>query len=490
MYLNGQNVAVELVENGLAEAVRHRATEPRSHEYDAMCLAERRAQERGAGVHARLEAVQLRRVSDLTADLKQATALELLPHLKTPMAGVVDHVFSATRLKVFVPAQSSLIACVCAGVQAPHAGDKDARMAAVAAEGLRAVRRLALLRDVTITAIESADRGGNFIAALECAGQSLAAFLVARGLAWASPALAARRPVLAAQLAELEGRARAARLGLWAFYVPPSDNGAEDGAEEGDGEDGSKGKGKSNKKEYFDAVVTDFGEYPTFYLRRASDAKALDEMTVALKEAAAEADAEAFAHTAPRRHQLVLAQYSDGTWCRAAYEGAAPGGSGFLVRYVDFGTTEPCARRRVRPLPAEHAARPPMARRARLAFVRPPRADDACAADFGDALRELTDGRTLTATVERTDADGVLCVSLAADTVHVNAALVREGLATVAAPRTDESAAVAALREAQDKARAERRNLWRYGDIGDDEDDDENDSRNKGRAGASARRRR
>lgn len=484
---NSKNVALELLEAGLLEVVRHRATDPRSSDYDRMCLAEKRAQERGVGVHARLETVQLRRVSDLTQDMKQSTALELLPHLKTPMAGVVDHVFSATRVKVFVPAQSSLLAFVCAGVQAPHATDKDARMAALAEEGLRALRRRVHMRAVTVTAIDSADRGGNFVATLECGGESLAAFLVERGLAWVSPAAAARRPVLAAQLAELEARARAAKRGVWAFYEPaPADD---DEQQEQDG----KGKGKDKPaKEFFDAVVTDFGEYPSFYLRRAADTAALDAMADALAAAAAGEDAGAaqrdmYLHTVPKRGELVLAQYSDGSWCRAACLGAAPDGR-LRVRYVDYGTEEPCARARVRPLPAALAAPPPMARRARLAFVRPPRSDDACAADFGDYLRELTDGRTLTATVEYT-ADGVPCVSLAADTVHVNAAVVRQGLATVAVPRgaaAPSDAALAALREAQDKARAQRLNLWRYGDIADDDDDDENSADN----GRSRRRRR
>ena len=226
---NGKNVALELLEGGLLEAVRHRATDPRSSDYDRMCLAEKRAQERGVGVHAALDTVQLRRVSDLTQDTKQTTALELLPHLKTPLAGVVDHVFSATRVKVFVPAQSSLMAFVCAGVQAPHATDKDARMAALAEEGLRATRRLAHMRDITVTAIDTADRGGNFVATLECAGQSLAAFLVERGLAWVNPAALARRPVLAAQLADREAAARAAKRGVWAFYEPPTEDEDDEG---------------------------------------------------------------------------------------------------------------------------------------------------------------------------------------------------------------------------------------------------------------------
>ena len=127
------------------------------------------------------------------------------------------------------------------------------------------------------------------------------------------------------------------------------------------------------------------------------------------------------------------------------------------------------------------------------AFVRPPRADDSYAADFGEYLRELTDGRPLTATVEYT-ADGVPCVSLAADTVHVNTAVVRQGLATVAVPRAAAAAApaaaLAALREAQEKARAERLNLWRYGDIDDDDDDDEDNGKRSGAGAAGARRRR
>jgi len=464
VYLNGKNIALELLNAGLVEVVNHRTSDPRSHDYDEMCVAEKRAQEKKVGLHAKLENVQLRRLTDMTVDANRANALAMIPHLKNRINGVVDYVFSSTRIKVFVPSQNSLMAFICSGVQAPRTDEKDPKMAAIAQEGLRAMRKFVHMRDVTITSVESADTHGNFIASIECNGKNLSCMLVENGLAWVSEG---RRTVMSARLEELEKKAKEEKRGFWEFYVPPAEE--EEAAAE-------------KVKEFFEATVTELGDYGKFYLQKKEDAAVLEEMTNELEEIAeTSSQRDVFLNATPKNKQMILAQFSDGAWYRASYLGVSSDSKMFNVTYIDFGTTEPCPRSQCMPIPSEYSSRPALARPARLAFIQPPKEGSSYADDFLEYFEQLTSEKTLNVTVEYVE-DGVICVSLADSTTHVNAAMLREGLATlnnkrVGAVPKDGKDAFAHLREAQEKARTERLNMWKYGDIGDDDDDDDSSRR-------------
>jgi len=464
VYLDGKNIAMALLNAGLVDVIPHRSTDPRSHDYDDMCVAEKRAQEKKIGIYAKLENVQLRRISDMTVNGSRANSMEMIPHLKNRINGVVDYVFSATRMKVFVPSQNTYMAFICSGVQAPRNTDKDPKMAAIADEGLRVMRKFAHMRDVTISNVESADNGGSFIASIECKGTNLSCMLVERGLAWV---IESRRNVLAPRLAELEKKAKEEKRGFWEFYVPPAEEEA---------------AAAEKVKEFFEATVTDLGDYGYFYLQKKEDAGFLESMTEELAEIAETSNQrDAYLHTTPKNKQMILAKFSgDGCWYRASYLGGVSGDSSkFKVLFVDFGTQEECPRADTMPLPSEYSSRPALARRARLAFIEPPKEGSSYADDFLDYFQQLVaDDKTLSVNVEYVE-DGALCVSLAVDSTHVNAAMLREGLATLnkkrvgSAPASGEKDAFANLREAQEKARVGRLNMWKYGDIGDDDDDDD-----------------
>jgi len=469
VYLNGKNITLDLLNAGLVEVIPHRASDPRSHDYDEMCLAEKRAQEKKIGVFAKLENVQLRRITDMTLDANHANSVAMLPHLKNRINGTVDYVFSATRVKVLVPSQNALMAFVCSGVQAPHNTDKDPKMAAIAEEGLRAMRKLVHMRDITVVSVESADQRGNFIATMECNGVNLSCFLVENGYAWVNEG---RRTPLTSRLQDLEKKAKEEKRGFWEFYVPPAE---EESAE----------AGEKKQKEFFEAVVTEFGDYGTFFLQKKEDVAILEEMTEELTEVAETSTQQGiFAGTAPKNKQLILAQFSDGSWYRAMYLGlASDDANKFNVMYIDFGTVEACPRSKALPLPVDYSTRPALARRARLAFIEPPEAKSSYSDDFLEYFQQLTADKTLTATVEYVE-EGTLCVSLADASTHINAAMLREGLATLSKKRVgaapdDGKDQFAPLRDAQEKARHERLNMWKYGDIGDDDEEDDKPRRRR-----------
>jgi len=269
---------------------------------------------------------------------------------------------------------------------------------------------------------------------------------------------------MSARLEELEKKAKEEKRGFWEFYVPPSEE-EEEPAEK-------------KAKEFFEAKVVDYDDNGAFFLQKKEDADTLEEMSKELQEVAdTSAQRDAFVSATPKNKQMILAQFADdGLWYRASYLGVASDySSKFNVLFVDFGTTDACPRSKTMPLPAEFASRPALARRARLAFIEPPSATSNFFEDYLLYLQQLTEEKTLTATVEYIE-EGTIFVSLADSATHINAAMLREGLATLNRKRvgsTDGKDQYTPLREAQEKARNERLNMWKYGDIGDDDDDED-----------------
>jgi len=69
VFLDKTNIAMLLVERGLAYVVSHRQNESRSPDYDTLLLAERKAVKKGKGVYGK-EAPPTYRYSDLTQPIK------------------------------------------------------------------------------------------------------------------------------------------------------------------------------------------------------------------------------------------------------------------------------------------------------------------------------------------------------------------------------------------------------------------------------------
>jgi hypothetical protein len=110
------NVAVELTEQGLAQAAEHRGGESRSKDYELILMAEDRSKKSSKGVWAPDEKAPVFYVTDVT-QLDSNKARQYLPYLKRAgrQRAVVDYEFSGSRFKVYIPKESAFVMFTVAG---------------------------------------------------------------------------------------------------------------------------------------------------------------------------------------------------------------------------------------------------------------------------------------------------------------------------------------------------------------------------------------
>ena len=110
----GENVAVGLVEQGLATVVPHGANDERSHDYDLMLQAEQKAKAAQRGIHGKAEKAAAHRLDDLTVQDRDLNEKErnakrvnvrkkfdiLSKQPRGSIHAVVEFVINPTKLKV------------------------------------------------------------------------------------------------------------------------------------------------------------------------------------------------------------------------------------------------------------------------------------------------------------------------------------------------------------------------------------------------------
>lgn len=116
------NIAVELVTDGLANVMEHRAgDESRSRDYNLLELAQTNAQKEKRGLFSH-ELLNYS-VTDLTLEEnKNLLKSKYFPVLQRAgkVRGVIEFEFSATRFKIFVPKENCLIAVSLASIRGPR----------------------------------------------------------------------------------------------------------------------------------------------------------------------------------------------------------------------------------------------------------------------------------------------------------------------------------------------------------------------------------
>ena len=460
VYRGEKNIAIDLVDQGLVEVMSHRANDPRSYEYDGFVLGEKRAKTKKVGLFADIGKVQLRRINDLTSPQSHQLSSEMLPHFHGAMKGVVDFVFSPLRMKVMISSESCLLSVICAGIQCPKPNEKD--IGSYAEEGIKYLRNLVHLREIDVRKIETVDKAGNFIATVYYSGKPLAVSLLENGFAWVQ-ASADRLPY-ADQLYEAEKKAKEGKIGLWKSYVPPSDDDDADKTED-DVVVGTV---------FGDVEITAFGDYGHFYFQSGDENSAFnkiqDDLAQAIEESADESE------ISVKKGDYVAAPYgSDDEYYRAQVVSVKK--ARCVVHYLDVGSEKEVSRSVLRKLPKEFVSQRPLVHLAVVAFIKPPNEKSSWAESYEDALSDLTDERQLEVRVEGKKKEGkktVLCVTLLADEQeHVGCSLLREGYALLDEKECEGKDGFELLKEAQERARTEHKNIWQHGDVIDFDDDDE-----------------
>jgi len=455
VYVDKNNIAVELSEAGLASARVHKGGEQRSRDYELILLAEDRAKQAHKGVHASAEKAPVFYVNDIS-QLDVSQARQYLPFFKRAgkLRGVVEFEFGATRAKLFVPKENSFIILSLHAVSGPKKTDPLGK------EAVEFLHDLVHQRDVEFDVIGQ-DKGGSFIGNMYLNKKNVAASLLEEGFVETHRG-SLKESESSTEFLIAEEEAKRKKKNIWKDYDEKAEEEKRKKREE---EREHKSK---PKQEFIDVIVTEIIDGSHFFIQIVGpEAEQLDELMKNLSVETSDAP-----HT-PKVDELVKAQFVDDAWYRAKVKKQVKDGE-YEVFYIDYGNTETVAVSRIRPLDAAFAELAPQAIEAQLAFVKVPGLDEEYGNEAAVLLRDFVNGKTLLANVEYRDA-GKMYLSLGDrdSQVHVNAALVRAGLARVERVRgRNVNQLVEKLKEEEIQARQAHAYIWEYGDPGSDEDEE------------------
>lgn len=484
VYFDKRNVALDLVDKGLVRVIEHKGSDDRAADYEQLVLAESKAQKRGLGLHGSKARRAVTHFSDFTLpidlgdDPKGATQAHVaklqahLPHLQRAgrSAAVIEKVFGGSRFRVWIDKESCVIPMVLSCVRTEKIDnttggfdDKHrARCFQLAKDQLH-------LRDVEVQ-IDSVDKRGNFVGFVWINKKDFGLSLVEEGLAAVFHPSATRTKVISHnEYAAAEKRAQTARRGLWVDFDPEVEEQRRQAQIAKRNEEREKTKGKV---EILTVKVTEVIDGATFYYQIVNEENtALEQLSKEIN--AANLDASNADGVSYLVDDVIAAKFTgDDQWYRGRITKVNEDGS-FSIYYMDHGNTETLTRDRLRPLGAEFSVKtlPPQAHEGRLAFIKVPTEED-FGHDAAAFLQEMAFGKTMIANIQHREGPVAHLVLGDPDTqVHVNAALLRAGLATL--PRTrDHNPLIKKLREQEQLAKKAHLNIWQFGEYLDDEDDE------------------
>lgn len=430
-----------------------------------MLRAETVAKSQHKGRHQNPDKATPLYINDISSDVDQAT--KFLPSIKRgKQRGVVQHVFNAGKLKIYVPKENCELTVSIAGVQVPR--DKEP----FNAESTAFIREKVFQREVEFDS-QRVDRGGNFGGSVYFNKESLATALVHEGFAKLMRKNAQELDNYN-ELENAEESAKRQRKNLWKDY----DEAAEREAREKRQAERAGLKAEEGASSLYDVIVTEIIDATTFYIQIAG--KEGDQLEELMKNLALD-NTPAAADYAPKVDDLVRAQYTaDDQFYRAIVTGVE--GGKYKVLYVDYGNSETLPASRIRPLSEQFAKLKHQAFRAHLAYIKPPTLNQDYGQEAAELLRDLVDGKTLMAQDEYKDLNSTdYYLSLLDGQLDLAATLVQEGLARVSKPkgrdftflqRKTVDGIITNLKKEEKLAKDSRTNIWEYGDVGSDDEDD------------------
>ncbi|CEL60980.1 Staphylococcal nuclease domain-containing protein 1 OS=Schizosaccharomyces pombe (strain 972 / ATCC 24843) GN=snd1 PE=1 SV=1 [Rhizoctonia solani AG-1 IB] len=474
-YGNAQtNVAEQLIEKGLATALRHRRDdESRSSEYDKLMAAEQNALTEARGIHSGKEVPVPRIINASETSTKASSWLSSLKR-QGRVPAVVDYVASGSRFKVLIPKENISLTLVLSGIRAPRtARNPSEKNEPYGLESLEFATRRYMQRDVEVD-FEATDKTGGFIGALYLnKTENVAVTLVREGLAtvhdYSAESLSWSR-----HLYDAEADAKTNKRNIWHDF----DASLEQTVTEKPDNDSTP-----LKPEYLDVIISDIRTTPSF----AFSIQVLNENTAQLEKMMKDfalhyRNAPAVSSFVPKAGELVAAKFSgDGQWYRAKVKRSSAAKKEAELTFVDYGNQETASFSNTRLLDPRFKALPPQAQDARLSFVKLAGADTEYAEDAIGRFRSLAEGRKLVANVDHKDGH-VLHLRLidpqdphSANDPHasINTELVRDGLAMIDKKErylASYPAMVNALKDATLSAKRERLGMYELGDIGDDDE--------------------
>lgn len=477
-----EDISEVLISEGLAVTQFHRDEDPTSPRYDELRAAEAVAKAAKKGQHKEGDHVQNRAVIDLTDPRKAkgySGALMRAGNLKA----VVDFVFNGALFKLLVPSENCYIRFAPNYIRCPQPspspGSKQQNKPAepFGDESKRHARLLLLQHNVEINCTGVTNSGiitGTLNIRVGGSQVNYATEILGVGLATLDQRKVEYGEV-PKDLLQVEATARENKLGLWKLeqkkdLVAPT-----------------SGKVEKSKDRIVTVRLSEIRSGSHFFFHEVNDdaAKVVEE---SMKQFTQNNGIKG-APCDSKVNKVVAALFDDGSgksWYRAKIL-ERKGPSQVSVLFVDHGNvaTVPISTH-LRPLDSslDTTRIPPVAKEASLALTVTRPLDKDEGVDAARFFQTMCWGRDLNARILAPDENNRLALILYdgnSNEESVNAKLVSEGLARASRSAdflcdrmVDPSTAKklhSDLKAAEDAAHRMRLGMWRYGDIGDDDDD-------------------
>lgn len=468
---------VLLQSNAFPHAFTHadESLDDRSPNYDELLAAEEAAQKEEKGMWSPKPPVA-KTYQDYSESLQKAKIQASVLQRQKRIPAVVDFVKSGSRFTVLVPRENAKLTFVLSGIRAPRsARNPSEKPEPFGQEAHDFANRRCMQRDVEID-VENTDKVGGFIGILYINRENFAKLLLEEGLATVH-AYSAEQSGNATELLAAEKKAKDARKGLWQDHDPAATPSATDNADAVSSSVPPQGSGDAAPAgpDYRDALITHIDPATCtlkLQLISATTTAPLTALMSAFRTFHLSPPTSASSlPSPPKTGDVVAARFSvDGEWYRARIRRNDREARRADVLFMDYGNTELVPWNSLRPLGEKFSLRELKAQAvdAIMDGLRWPTQGEYLteAARF---LEERVGGRQVvikvTGTVE--GGSGSLRVTVFDEEVDVNAEVVGEGLAMVAAGGEGKGAG-GLLAKKEEEAKRERRGVWEYGDLTED----------------------
>ena len=491
----GKNIAMLLVEAGYASVIRHRRDDnDRSPYYDDLLASEEVATKEGKGMWSGKPSAAKTYV-DFSGSPQKAKIQASVLQRQRKIPAIVDFVKGPSRFTILIPRENARLTLVLSCIRAPKSARNPQEVSdPFGQEAQDFTTRKCMQRDVEID-IEGTDKVGGFIGTLYVNRENFSKLLLEEGFA-SVHAYSAEQSSNGPELFAAEKKAKDGRRGIWKDYDPSQDPDAADTAEDRP-TNGTNAETStiSRATDYKEVAITHI-DPTTLKLKLqlvGTGTGALEDLmtrfrTFHLSPNTTSTSSLSSLPGPPKVGDLVSAVYTaDKSWYRARVRRNDKDAKTAEVVYLDYGNEEKVPWKDLRPLPSQFDVKTlrPQAQDAVLSFVQFPSAAASpdYVADALEALYRLLPDKALIANVDYTDPkDGTMYVTLfdkdleVKETESLNARLVGEGLGMV--PRKLRAwekngpgveGVLKVLREKEAGAKEERRGIWEYGDLTEDD---------------------
>lgn len=460
--IGGVNIAEALVSKGLATVVRYAAdNDQRSSRYDELMQAEDKAIKSMKGLHDKKNKSG-HKVSDMTGNLQKCKTF--FPSLQRAgkLTGIVEFVASGSRFRVYIPRETCVLTFLLGGISCQRStrtmpSGEVTKGEPYGDECLTVVKEMTMQREVEIE-VDSMDKAGNFIGYMWVDGKNLSVHLVQEG--FASMHFTAEKAQWGNMIKNAEDAARSAKRRIWENYTGEQEQEAIE-------EEEKKSMNEERQVSYEQILVSEVSEDGKIYGCSVKDGPALEKLMDTLRQEFKNAPPLAGAY-APTRKDLCAAKFVDNEWYRAKVEKIVGGDCSVL--YVDYGNRATVPKTKIAALPAALQLTPPFAKMYNLALVSLPTDEEYRSMGIDELKADLLD-QTLNMNVEyRVAGETFVTLFTVEKKLDIGKALVEDGLLMVDRKVGRKLASLQKdYLEAMEDAKKKHLNIWRYGDITDDD---------------------